>query len=62
VGTRGQIVIAVGHSETALQEIRIGVGGVCQSLGDPNAEEVLGFEVGVVQRVDIGTQLAAECA
>ena len=58
----GEIVIAVGHSETALQQIGVSVGWVGEALGDPDSEEVSGLEIGVVERVDVGAQLSAQRA
>ncbi len=58
----GEIVVAVRHSETALEQIRKAVGRVRQALGDPDSEEVLGLEVRVVQRVNIRAKLPAQHA
>ena len=58
----GEIVVAIRHSETALQQIGIVVRWVRQALRDPDSEEVPGLEVGVVQRIHIRAQLAAQHA
>ena len=60
--SRGEIVVAIRHSETALEQIGNAVRRVRQALGDPDAEEVAGLEIRVVERVDIRAELAAQHA
>ncbi len=51
-----QIVFAVRHAEPALKQIgRVAV-RVLEVLGDPEPEHMLGVELGVVQRIDVGEQ------
>ena len=38
------------------------MGRVRQPLRDPDAEQIPGLEIGVVQRVDVGAQLSADRA
>ena len=60
VGVGGDIVVAVGHAEAALEQIGEIVRRVGQALCDPDSEEVAGLEVGVVQRIHIRAQLPAQ--
>ena len=53
VRSGGEIVVAVRHSETALQQVGNAVRWIRQALGDPDSEEVAGLEVGIVQGVDV---------
>ena len=62
VGVGGEIVVAIRHSETALQQIGEVVRRIGQALRDPDSEEIPGLEVGVVQRIDIRAQLPAQHA
>ncbi len=55
-----QVVVAVGHAQPALQQVGHVLRGILEALGDEQAEQVLGVEVGRVDRVDVGTQLRAE--
>ena len=55
-----EIVAPVRHAKTALEQERRVPGGVVQVLRHPEAEQVLGVEVGVVQRVDVGPQCGAK--
>ena len=52
----GEVVVAVGESEAALQEVGRVVVGVVEAGRDPEAEEVGGVEVGVVEGVDVGAE------
>ena len=58
----GNVVIAVGHSEAALQEIRNGARRVHQVQRDPDAEQIFGIKVRRIERVDIRTKTAANYA
>ena len=58
----GEIVVAIRHSETALEQIWEAVRRIRQALGDPHSEEVPGLEIGVVQRIDICAELPAQHA
>ena len=62
VRIRGDIVIAVGHSETALEQVGIAARRVRQALSDPDSEEVAGLEAGIVERVDVGAEIPAQHA
>jgi len=55
-----EVVLAVGHAEAALQEIRDIDGGIGEVGRDPQSEKAIRLKVGCVQRVDIGAQVAAE--
>ena len=55
---RVEVVVAVGHSQAALQQEGRIAAGVVEVLRDPEAEEVGGVEVRVVQDVDVGAQRA----
>ena len=61
LGIVRQVIFALGHAEPALEDIghhrRAG-----QRLGDEQAEQVLGLEVGGVERIDVGANLLAEHA
>jgi hypothetical protein len=54
------VVVAIGQTQPALQQIRHGVRRVVEVLRDPDPEQAIGIEVGAVQRVDVGTQRAAD--
>ena len=55
----GQVVVAAGHGDTALQQIGDVARRIFQALGDEQAEQVLGVEVGGIDRVDVRAQAAA---
>ena len=56
----GEVVVAVGEFDAALQEIRGVVVGVVEAGSDPEAEDVCGVEVGGVEGVDVGAEGEAE--
>ena len=56
----GEVVVAVGELDAALQEIGGVVIGVVEAGRDPEAEDVRGVEVGVVEGVDVGAEGEAE--
>ena len=56
----GEVVVAVGQLDAALEEVGGVVVGVVEAGGDPEAEEVVGVEVGVVEGVDVGAEGEAE--
>jgi len=60
MGGGGDIVVAVRHSETALEQIGEIMRWVGEALCDPDSEEVPGLEVGVVQRIHIRAELPAQ--
>ena len=55
-----EVVAAVGHAEAALEQIGRVARRVVQVLLDPEAEHVVGVEVGRVQGIDVGAELLAE--
>ena len=57
---RVEIVVAVRQAQPTLQQVGHIVVGVFEALSDPHAENVVGIEVGGVQRIDIGPQRGAE--
>ena len=56
----GEVVVAVGEFDAALEEIGGVVVGVVEAGSDPEAEDVGGVEVGVVEGVDVGAEGEAE--
>ena len=50
---RVEVVIPVGHPEAALQEIRRVARRIVEVLRDPQAEDVIGVKVRVVERIDV---------
>jgi hypothetical protein len=50
------VVAPVGQAEATLEQERGVLGWIVEVLGDPEAEQVLGVEVGVVERVDVGPE------
>ncbi len=50
----GEIVVAVGEFDAALKEVWGVMFGVVEAGGDPDAEEIGGMKVGVVEGVDVG--------
>ena len=61
-GGVGEIVFAVRQSQTALHQVSGIVLNFIESGRDPESEKICGVEVGVVERVDIGSQALAERA
>ena len=62
VGRVGEVVVAIGKFEAALEEIGGVVVGVVEAGSDPEAEDVGGVVVGVVEGVDVGAEGEAEGA
>ena len=56
----GQVVVAVGQFAAALKKVGGVVIGVVEAGGDPEAEDVRGVEVSVVEGVDVGAEGEAE--
>ena len=56
------VILPVGQAETALQEVWNSVRGIAQRLRDKEAEQILGPEVGRVQRIDVGAKILAKRA
>ncbi len=56
-----QVILAVGQLQTALQQVGVVVLVVVKARRHPQAEEIGGVEVGVVQRIDVGAQGFAQC-
>jgi hypothetical protein len=54
--------IAIRHPEAALQQIGVRVRWICEALRDPDAKQIPGLEVRVVQRVDVRTQFPPDRA
>jgi hypothetical protein len=61
VGRVGEVVVAIGKLDAALQEVGGVVVGVVEAGRDPETEDVGGVEVGVVEGVDVGAEGEAEC-
>ncbi len=59
---RRQVVVPIGQTESALQQIRHVFRWIFQRLCDEHAEQVLGPEIRVVQRIDIGAERATDDA
>ena len=57
---RVEVVGAIGHPEATLQEERRVAVRVVQVLRHPEAEQVVGMELGVVEDVDVRAQVAAQ--
>jgi len=55
-----EVVVTVGKLDTALQEVCGVAVGIVEAGGDPEAEDVGGVEVGVVEGVDVGADGKAE--
>ncbi len=55
-----EIVITVGKLETTLKQVRGVAVGVVEAGRDPEAEDICGVEVGVVEGVDVGAEGEAE--
>src|SRR4051794_20771007 len=58
--TVGEIVVAIRKLQTSLQKIGGVMIGVVEAGSDPEAEDVCGMEVGIVEGVDIGAEREAE--
>ena len=58
----GDVIFPVGHAEPALQKVGHGVRRIAQRLRDKEAEQILGPEIGGVQRIDVGAKILAERA
>ena len=59
---RRHVVVTIRQPEAALQQVRHVLAGVLHPLRDEHAEQVLGLEVGGVQRIDVGADGAADGA
>ena len=59
-GGRVEIIAPLGHAEPALEQERRILGGVVQVLRHPQTQQVLGVEVGVVERVHVGPKAGAQ--
>jgi hypothetical protein len=57
---RIDVIVAIGQAEAPLQQVRRVAIRLIEVLRDPQAEQVLGIEVGRVQRIDVGPQAAAD--
>jgi hypothetical protein len=60
--TVGEVVGAVRHPQPALQQVGSVVLRVVKALDHPQTEEILGVEIGHVQRIDVGPQRGAKDA
>jgi hypothetical protein len=60
VGRSAQVAIAIAEAETSLQKERDIVGFAVQARLNRQAEQVRGIVDAEIQRVDVGTQFAAE--
>ncbi len=56
----GEVVLAVGKLQAALQQVGGVMIGIVEAGRDPQSEQVRGVEVGVVQGVDVGAQCLAQ--
>ena len=56
VGSVGEVVVAVGKLDAALEKVGGVVVGIVEAGCDPEAEDVGGVEVGVVEGVDVGAE------
>ncbi len=56
----GEVVVAIGEGEAALEEVGCVVVGIVEPGSDPETEDVLGVVVGVVEGVDISPDRVAE--
>ena len=54
------VVVAIGQSQSALQQVGHLAGRVVQILREPEAEDAIGIEVGRVERVDVGAKVLAD--
>ncbi len=60
VGAVAQIIFALGHAEAALHQIGDLLARRAEPLGDENPEQIVGREIGRVERVDVGAQRRAD--
>ena len=58
----GEVVLAVRHAQAALHQVADVLRRILQALRDEQAEQVLGVEVGGVERVGVCTHAGAEVA
>ena len=56
----GEVVVAVGEFDAALEEVGGVVVGIVEAGSDPEAEDIGGVEVGDVEGVDVGAEGEAE--
>ena len=56
----GEVVVAIGEFDAALEKVGRVVVGVVEAGGDPEAEDICGVEVGGVEGVDVGAEGEAE--
>ena len=57
---RLDVVVAVGHAEAALQDVRRVARRIVEVERNPEAEKVVGLKVRRVQRIDVAAQAAAD--
>ena len=62
LGAGAQIIVAAGNAQTALQQIGRVMFAVGEAGRHPDAEQIFGLEIGVVQGIDIGAQAFAQRA
>ena len=55
-----QVIVAVGQAEAALQQIGNVLRRIGQALGHEQAEQVIGLEIGGIDRIDVGAQSGTE--
>jgi len=55
-----QVILAIGQHQAALHQIRGVVVRIVETRGDPQAKQIGGVEVGVVQRVRVRAQRLAQ--
>ena len=60
LGVGGEVVLAIGHPEAALEEVAGVDAGLVQVRRHPQSEEPARVVVGGVQRVDVGAQVRAQ--
>src|SRR5690606_22811970 len=56
----GQVIVAIGHAQAALQQVGGVARRIVQALGDEQAEQAIGVVIGGVERVDVGTKSRAQ--
>ena len=59
LGIGREVVFPLGHADAALEDVRHDLAAL-ERLGHEHAEQVLCLEVGCVERIDVGANLAAE--
>ena len=52
----GEVILAIGQFQTALQQVCSVVLGIVEAGSHPQSKKMCGVEVGVIQRVDVSTQ------